>query len=49
MVAELANEGDKLIASGPVEEYEELLTWASKNDLETRFLRNAEQDDAPKS
>ena len=38
MVAELNEEGSKLIASGPLDEYEELLVWASENGLEVRFI-----------
>lgn len=41
VVAELSEENSHLIASGPVDQYEELLTWAASTGLATRFLRNA--------
>ena len=43
MIAELSDEGSHLIASGPVDEYEELLKWATENGLETRFLSEPNQ------
>lgn len=40
MVAELSEENSHMITSGPVDQYEELLTWAAKSGLATQFLRN---------
>lgn len=41
MVIELSEEASRMIASGPVDQYEELLTWAANRGLATQFLRNA--------
>jgi hypothetical protein len=41
MVAELSESGSHLIASGPVDEYEELLDWAADSGFAIQFLRNA--------
>ncbi|MES2736877.1 MAG: hypothetical protein V4672_11195 [Verrucomicrobiota bacterium] len=41
MVAELSEDNSQMIASGPVDQYEELLTWAANSGLAIQFLRNA--------
>lgn len=40
MVAELSEGNSHMIASGPVDQYEDLLTWAANSGLATQFLRN---------
>jgi len=39
MIAELSGDGNKLLASGPVDEYDVFLEWATNNGLQTRFLK----------
>ena len=37
--ANLAEEGSQMIASGPVDEYEDIFRWASQNGLAVKFLQ----------
>lgn len=41
MIAELSEKDSHMIASGPVDQYEDLLAWATSSGLATQFLRNA--------